>query len=252
MDTWPLDQVALDSLISSSNALSVSDIDALPDALKGFHAIEYMLFGNGGSRTASQLSARQLTYLQSLSVSLYNVTTALRNSWHPDHGNFTALLTTAGKGSTRFSTRKDAFLAITVAMSGICEEVANNKMETPLIGGPASSPDSSLSESRFSHNSTSDFTNNIKGVLNAYMTSYNGSSGQSLHTLVATTNISLDNKIRSQLNTAISSFSAINSNYEVAIYDQVVQIQNTQNAIRSVQSTIDNELTPFIQANIKD
>jgi putative iron-regulated protein len=244
MDTWPVSKTELDSLLASSNPLSLSDIDLLPYSLKGFHAIEYILFGVGN---ASALSVRQLEYLASLSQSLYNTTTSLYLSWDPtQQNNFSSQLESAGAGSTRFATRKDAFLAIVGAMSDICDEVANNKMEAPLLA-----KDSTLDESAFSHNSTNDFRSNITGVLNAYRCEYT-SQGSSMSDLVRSKNLALDNLLTSQLNAAVTSFSALSSNYEVAIYTQQVQIHNTQNAINALKSTIDNELTNFILTSVKD
>jgi len=247
IDTWPLSKTELDSLLSSANPLGVADIDSLPYSLKGFHAIEYMLFGDGGTRTAAQFTVREEQYLASLAQSLYNTTTALRNSWDPSQpNNFTAQLINAGNGSQRFATRKDAFLAIVSSMSDICNEVANEKMQDPLIA-----QDSTLDESRFSHNSTRDFTDNITGVLHAYLCRYT-SQGHGLNEIVASGNISLDNTVQAELNAAITSFSSISSDFEQAIYTQQVQIRNTQNAIRALKNTLDNDLTIFIQTNIKD
>ena len=243
IDTWPLNKTELDSLLASNNPLSVSDIDALPYSLKGFHAIEYILFGIG---SASQIAPREKQYLASLSQSLYNTTSALRNSWDPASGDFTDQLISAGNGSRRFATRKDAFLAIVAAMSDICNEVADEKMQDPLIAR-----DSTLDESAFSHNSTADFKCNITGVADAYFGKYT-SDGHGLNEIVASSDISLDNKIQSELNAAIQSFANINSSYEQAIYTQRVQINNTQNAINDLKNTLDDDLTNFIQANIKD
>ena len=250
VDTWPLDKVSLDSLMGSSNGLSLGEIDALSESLKGFHAIEYVLFGEGGTKYASQITPRQMNYVVSLSQSLYNVTTALRNSWDPAQGNYTAHLVNAGD-SVVFNSRQAAFVAMATAMANICEEVGTGKMEEPL-GTHTGGPDSTKDESRFSHNSTTDFRNNITGVLNAYMCQYKGTTGKSLHTLVATSNISLDNKIKAEINAAISSFDAISPNYELAIYTQPTQIANTQHAIATLQTTIEDELIPFLKTNIKD
>jgi putative iron-regulated protein len=247
IDTWPVDAVELDSLLSSSNPLGVTNIDSLPFALKGFHAIEYIIFGVGESRTAAQLTARQLQFVVSLSQSVYNTTTDLVNSWAPDDGNFTAQLTNAGNGSAYFTSRKAAFLGLTGAMSDICNEVANEKMEDPLIAH-----DSTLDESSFSHNTTTDFKNNITGVLNAYLCEYNGTGGHSLSELVAAKNISLDNTIKSEINAAVNSFNSITTTYEKAIYTQQVQIHNTQTAINTLKETLDSDLTTFIQTNITD
>jgi putative iron-regulated protein len=249
MDSWPVNKVDLDSLLSSSNALAVTNINSLDNTLKGFHAIEYVIYGVGGTKKAAQITAREKTYLTSLTQSLYNTTTDLRNSWDPAvSGNFTLQVINAGKSGDHYSSRKAVFLALAGSMSGICDEVANNKMQTPLV-----QQDSTQDESSFSHNSVIDFTNNITGVRNAYLSTYNGSaSGHNLSELVKAKNASLDNKIQSQLNAAIASFKGITTTYEKAIYTQKNQIATVQAACNTLKTTIDGDLTDFINANIKD
>jgi len=248
MDDWPVNKADLDALLASSNPLQVSDIDQLGTTLKGFHAIEYIIFGVGGTQKAVNITDRDKIYLASLAQSLYNTTTELRNSWDPSQSNnFTVQVTTAGKGSTRFNTRQALFLALVGSMADICNEVASEKMQTPLAA-----QDSTLDESSFSHNSVNDFTNNIKGVLNAYKSQYNGASGHSLSELVASKNASLDVKIQSQINAAIASFSTITTTYEKAIYTQQTQVKAVQNSINTLKATIEGDLTTFIQTNIKD
>ncbi len=46
LDSWPVNRVDLDAVLSSGNTLSPSSIDGLEDTLKGFHTIEYLLFRN--------------------------------------------------------------------------------------------------------------------------------------------------------------------------------------------------------------
>jgi putative iron-regulated protein len=248
MDDWPVNKADLDALIASNNPLQLSDIDALGTTLKGFHAIEYVIFGVGSTQKAANVTAREKLYLGSLGQSLYNTTTQLRNSWDPAQpNNFTVQVTTAGKGSTRYATRLDVFKALVGSMSDICNEVANEKMQTPLAAH-----DSTLDESQFSHNSVLDFKNNITGVLNAYKCQYAGKSGNSLSELVASKNASLDNTIQGQINTAIASFNGITTTYEKAIYTQQNQIKTVQTAINTLKATIDGDLTTFIEANVKD
>ncbi len=248
MDDWPVNKIDLDSLLASSNPLGVSDIDPLATTLKGFHAIEYVIYGVGGTKKAAAITAREKTYLASLTQSLYNTTTALRNSWDPTQANnFTLQVTTAGTGSTYFATRKKFFQTLVGSMSDICNEVANEKMQNPFAA-----QDSTLDESSFSHNSVTDFTNNITGVLHAYLTTYNGTSGHSLSQLVREKNTSLDITIQSQINAAISSFKGITTTYEKAIYTQQSQVKAIQKAIRILKTTLDGDLTTFINTNIKD
>jgi putative iron-regulated protein len=247
MDTWPINHVDLDSLLATSVALTPAYIETLPTSLKGFHPIEYLIFGLSGSRYAVDFTARELEYLSSLSTDLNKITLNLKNSWDPAiSGNFSVQLTTAGTGSNRFASRKDAFITIVNAMAGICDEVANGKMEDPLVA-----QDSLLEESQFSHNSLEDFTNNIRGVRNAYLCTFT-TDGTGLNELVASINISLDNSIRSKIDAAINSFSAIDPNYGRAIYYQQIQIMNTQSLINDLKNTLETDLIDFVQTNVKD
>lgn len=247
MDTWPINHVDLDSLLATTNALTPAYIQTLPTSLKGFHPIEYLIFGLTGSRSASDFTARELEYLSSLSIDLNAITLNLKNSWDPTQsGNFSVQLTTAGNGSNRFASKRDAFITIVNAMAGICDEVANGKMEEPLVA-----QDSLLEESQFSHNSLEDFTNNIRGVRNTYLCTFTN-DGTGLNELVSSVNISLDNSIRSKIDAAINSFSAIDPNFGRAIYYQQVQIMNTQSLINDLKSTLENDLIDFVNANVQD
>jgi predicted lipoprotein len=260
IDTWPLDKTSLDSLLSSSNPLGVSDINTLPFSLKGFHAIEYVIFGSG---TAAQVAAntRKMTYLVSLSQSLYDVTTALRSSWDPAQNNFADTLSAAGAaGNAYFRSRKAAFQAIVASMADICDEVGTSKMQLPLgINGQA---DSTQDESMFSHNSTADFTHNIAGISNAYFSTYGSSGGHSLHELVAANNLQLDNQITAAITDAVGSFSTISPDYELAIYTQKTQIAAVQAKIAALKVLLDTpqpagnftpvSLAGWVSLNIKD
>src|SRR6185503_12139159 len=113
------------------------------------------------------------------------------------------------------------------SMADICNEVANEKMETPFAA-----KDSTLSESSFSHNSIADFTHNIAGIKNAYLSSYIGVGGNhSLSELVASKNTSLNNTLLSQMDAAVASFNAfasLNISFEKAIYTQRSTITKVQ------------------------
>ncbi len=247
MDDWPVNHVDLDSLLASGNPLTGSDIDALPTSLKGFHPVEYILFGSGGSKQAGQITEREKQFLSALTQNLVATTTTLRDSWDPlKENNFTIQMVTAGNGSTKFPTRKDAFIAIITAMAGICDEVSNSKINEPFLA-----KDSSLEESQFSHNSIADFTNNIIGVQNVYTGKY-VDQGRSLYELVSAKNISLANKIQSQINASLSAMDKIDRNFGKAIFTHPSQIRETQSALNTLSATLGEELLDFINQNIRE
>ena len=244
MDTWPTDYVQMDSLLASDNPLEVSDIQSLTLSLRGFHPIEYIIFGDHGSRTAAELTERQKMYMMSLSEDLNTTCSDLYLSWSSAPVNFAQEVINAGNGSTRYAKRQEVFMAMVGALAGICEEVGEGKMKEPF-----DAKDPQLVESPYSGNSTTDFKNNIIGIQNVYM-GLNG--GKGLKDLVAAKNKSLDNTVQSQITAAISSFDNITVPYEEAILNQRTQIQQTMSALATLKETLEEDLQTFVQENILD
>jgi len=244
-DTWPTDYTQMDSLLQSNNPLQPNDFKNLTQSLRGYHPIEYVVFGVGYSRSAASLTAREKTYMMGLSADvLNNNVQPLYTSWTQAPTNYGDQVSTAGKGSTQFSTKQELFLVIVSALSDICEEVGAGKMYEPFVA-----KDSTICESPYSGNTLSDFKDNIIGLRNVYM-GLNGGLG--LKDLVAAKNKSLDNQIQSQITAAVNSFDNITIRYERAIFDQRTQVQQTMNQLASLQDFLENDLKSFVQTYIKD
>jgi len=247
IDSWPVNKVDLDSLLASSTPLDLPTIQGLQSTLKGFHPLEYMLFGMDGNKTAAQLTAREREYMKSLTLHLVGVAHDLYHSWDPSQqGNFAYEFINAGPGSTKFATKREAFITMISAMAGICDEVANGKMQDPLI-----LQDPEMEESQFSSNSVTDFRNNLIGVKNVYFCMY-GQDGTGLNEWVASKNLALDNKIQVRISAAVASFDNITQPYGQAIFTQQIQIQQAQDAINALKTTLEDELLVFVTNNIKD
>jgi len=254
-DTWPTDYHQMDSLLASSNPLALSDVQSLPQTLRGYHPIEYLIFGEGGSRKASELDARKKKYLVSLSADLKSIVTALLNDWTANPVNYSNAVMTAGvSGNGTYAKRLDFFLDITGdnGMAGICNEVGQQN-EDGKMWHPYLSKDSSLAESPYSGNSLADFKNNIIGAQQVYL---GLGGGKGMKDLVAAKNKALDNKIQAAFTSAINSFDNIsgsdNMRFEVAIYNRRPAIQAAATQLNTLQSLLENDLIDFIQTNVKD
>ncbi len=244
-DTWPTDYTQLDSLLASNNPLQLTDIEVLPQTLRGYHPIEYLIFGVGNTRTAANITAREKQYLVSLSADiLFNNVQLLYQSWTSAPIDYSEQIITAGSGSITYQTKRDLFLTLVGAMSDICNEVASEKMYNPYVA-----KDSFLTESPYSGNTLSDFKNNIIGIRNVYL-GLNGNTG--LKDLIAAKDKSLDNQVQAQLTSAINSFDNITDRYEEAIFYQRVQIQQTMQQLNSLKVLLDNDVTNFITQNVVD
>jgi predicted lipoprotein len=252
-DTWPTDYRQMDSLLASGNALATADVESINETMRGYHPIEYLLFGEGGSRKVSELDARKKKYLVSLSDDLLNNNIQpLLASWQGANGYGNTVLT-AGKGNATFSSRQALFLDLAGdnGMAGICNEVGQQN-EDGKIYNPYHIPDSSYAESPYSGNSLTDFKNNIIGAQQVYL----GNGGKGFKDLVAAKNKDLDNKIQAAFTAAINSFDNISGNdnmrFEVAIYQRRTQIQATLTAINNLQALLEDDLIAFITQNVKD
>ena len=253
-DTWPTDHTQMDSLLASTNPLEVNDIQSLPQNLRGYHPIEYLIFRDGEyvARTASTFTPRELQYLTSLCADILNNNVyPLLQSWISAPVSFLQSVTTAGtSGNQAYPTKLSFFLDICGdnGMAGICNEVGepdpDGKMYAPYINR-----DSTITESPYSDNSLIDFKNNIIGAQNVYL-GLNGGLG--IKDLVAAKNKSLDNQIQAQFTSAINSFDNITERYEQAIFDQRVQVQQTLTQIQTLQALLDGELKDFLEQNVKD
>lgn len=247
MDTWPVDHLQLDSFVNNATSFSATTIGGLNQSLRGFHPLEFILWGKNGNATIDSISDKRKQYLQGLADDVVASASGLYNSWIASGSNFQSQMLLAGEGSTRFTTKKDAMLAIAAGIKDICGEVGGGKIKEPF-----EAYDSTLAESPFAHNSITDFINNIKGAQNVYMCSYNGKSGASLSQFVAARNIALDNKIKEQFNTAINALNTVNVTFESAIFTQRTQLQNVMTALSTLETTLENELNPFILTYVTD
>ncbi len=245
IDTWPVDFNRLDSIINGTVDITPNFIESSEFALKGFHPIEYLIFGKGGNRIASQLKPRELVFLKELSSNLKNQTNLLYLSWSENGGNYIEQLLKAGS-STMFPTKLSLYEEKVNAMIGICDEVANEKM-----GEVLTQLDSNLEESPFSKNSLVDFTNNINGVKSAYMCNFENEDGKGLEDFVKKHNLSLNNRIQQKIEVAIASLQNITVPFGLAIYTQPIQVQNAIDAINNLKDELETGLLPLVQLHIK-
>ncbi|MFZ6010996.1 MAG: imelysin family protein [Bacteroidota bacterium] len=242
IDTWPVNFTDLEAQLSSSEEFTEAYIDNLEDALKGFHPIEYLIFGEDGTKSANDLSERDLEYLVGLALNLKTLTAELESSW--DSSNSSSYYFTfqnAGNGSNVYTTQLLAFEELVNAMAGICDEVANGKIDEVY-----QAQDPSLEESPFSKNSIIDFTNNIKGVENVYLGKYS-TDGKGLEDLVRAYNLQLDGEIKLKISAAITALGNVTDPFGQAISSQPVQVQNAVDAINDLKTILEEELLPFVQ-----
>lgn len=240
IDTWPVDFQRLDSVLATSNVFTATYVDGLEESLKGFHPIEYLLFGTGGAKTPTQFTAREKDFLIALADNVKTLCNNAKNAWNPALAdNYMSLYVNAGNGGV-YATQRAAYEETIDAMAGICDEVANGK-----IAEPFNAVDASLEESPFAQNSLADFTNNMRSVQNVYLGKYIA-DGKGLEDLIKANNIAMDGAIKTKIAAAITALNNITVPFGTAIQTSGGQRTQVQNAINAI-----NDLKAYLQGDVK-
>jgi len=210
LDDWPVSTNELSSALSTD--FSSKTFSRLDTTSRGFHGIEYVLFGD------SDLTAQELEYLKTAGADLEDNADGLLQSWRGEEG-FGASVVEADPAS--------AIIDILAGMQGCLEEVADGKLGTPF--GEA---DEGELESVFSGNTGTDVVHNISGVQLAWERS-------KLQNYVQERNSDLANTLTNQLNDAVKLAKALPARLNNKLNSSSTQRQIAQltNALREAAET---------------
>ncbi len=245
IDSWPIDLQFVTAVLNSSSPITTTFISEQDANAKGFHALEYLLWGIDGQKTAAQLTAREIDYIKATANYLSQQTTDLYNAWSSSGSNFAANLTNAQNGI--YGSQKAALLQVVDGMAVIADEVGNGKMNDPMYAnnGSFSLEDE---ESRFSNNSKADFADNIRGIKYVYLGDYNGSNGLGISEIVAADNSTLDTQIKSKIDAAILAIENIPGTFTDAIQNNRPAVEEAIQKVIELYDALNQQLKPYINS----
>jgi putative iron-regulated protein len=243
LDSWPINATDIKNVVDSDTPLTTETVSAFEPTLKGFHVIEYLLFGNNNNKVASELTARELAYMIAAATALTNDAQALADAWNPNAGNFLAEFSKAGAGSATYPSLASAVQEMLEGMIGIADEVGTGKLSRPLAGR-----DPSLTESQFSANSITDFINNIRSIRNVYTGTYLLSEGPGLNALVKSINPALDEAINNQIEKTIAAIYAIPQPFTESIISNADSVQTAINEAKNLVALLIDQLLPLARS----
>ena len=241
LDSWPINGTDIQNVMNSDTPLTTETVSAFEPTLKGFHVIEYLLFGSDNSKTAAELTTRELAYLIAATNVLSNDVQALAKAWNPNDGNFLSVFSQAGIGSTTYPSLAAALQEMVEGMIVIADEVGNGKLSKPLTERNVT-----LVESQFSSNSRSDFMNNIRGLKNVYTGNYLLSEGPGLNALVKSINPALDDAINNQIEKAIAAIHTIPQPFTESIVSNAALAQDAIDEVKTLLSLLIDQLLPLV------
>ena len=243
MDTWPVDVNAMNAILNGTAAITPATLQQNQEA-RGFHLIEYLVWGINGNKAASALTAREIEYLKAAAQDLQNNTQILYDGWKVSGGNFSRHFILAGTtGNGGYASQKDALEEIIDGMITIADEVSTGKIQTPLDEGV------SQEESRFSNNSKKDFADNMRSVKNIYLGDFNGNEGKGLTDIVSATNSTLDAIIKTKINDAIAAIENIPGTFTQAVTNNTPAVIAARDKVTELQTILQAQLKPFVANN---
>ncbi|MDR1525733.1 MAG: peptidase M75 [Tannerella sp.] len=243
IDSWPLDRAQLDQTLKNTtlinnmkeNGCNFDGFATLGYGLLGFHAVEYMVFRDGGARkqgggvdkdgvSYGALSETELVYCAAVAEDLRNQCIRLEASWAGIENvsaekqailedaeleptlNYGEIMIAAGEpGNKIYKTQIAAYVQILQGAADIADEVGNTKITDPVSSGNVLDV-----ESWYSWNSIDDFADNIRSIQHAYY----GNNGNTVHAssvsaYVKSLNTTLDSEIQAAIATAIAEIEAM-------------------------------------------
>lgn len=245
IDSWPVNKIDLDAVLSGKEELTKERINQLETTQRGFHTIEYLLFGGSNIKTAKDFTPREIDYLTATTQSFKEAVFQLFNSWDVSGDNYSANFINAGvTGSSVYTSQKGAVQEVIQGMIKICDEVANGK-----INDPFKEANRQLEESQFSDNSNADFADNIRSVRNLYHGVYGSFSGKGISTLVAAKNTELDARCKREIDASIDAIGAMLPSFGQAIFTNKANVQAAQTAILKLRVTLEADVLPLVLGN---
>ncbi len=244
IDTWPVDINSMNSILAGSSAITPAVLQANNEA-RGFHLIEYLLWGVDSDKTVTQITARELEYLQAAATDLQNNTQTLYDGWNSGSGNYVSNFINAGKTGSVYSSQKTALLELVGGLITIADEVGNGKIADPL-NEQGGTPQPQFEESRFSNNSKLDFADNIRSIQNVYLGDFGSFQGNGLSNIVTQENTAVDVEIRASITDAINAIEAIPGTFTDAISNNRPAVSNAQTKVLDLKILLESKLEPLI------
>ena len=241
-DSWPFDKTTFDAIINSNVPITPIYVDSMATSTKGFHAIEYLLFGVNGNKLTTDFTTREFIILGALAANLLKQSTSLKISWTKGLGSFADEFANAGKGSSTYLSTKNALAEVVGSMVSITDELPNSKIQKPL-----EQQSIAFLESRFSDNSFYDYRSNIVGVNAAYLGQYkNITATASISSIIQSKNSALDNKVKTQLRLCIALMDLIPTSMNQAIFSAQLQLQELQIELNKLNVMLETDVKPLL------
>ena len=253
IDWSPIRADRIESAIAGASQFDSTAIENLGANVKGFLALEHLLFDAGGDDAAAlatlQASSRRRAYVRALGENLRDQAVLLRDAWAPEGGNFAGELFTAGQGSQAYKSVKTAVDALVNQMIFLSDDVAVRQLRNPLGANGTPRPDLILTAR--SGNGLADLLDNVAGLQNTYFATYDGRGGASLSDVVRELSPSADTAISLALERVFDSAARLTVPLEEAIEVERESVERTQTRASDLMRRLEIDLVSVLGTTLR-
>ncbi|WP_394826757.1 imelysin family protein [Pendulispora albinea] len=259
IDAWPANGEKLDQLLAGSEPITADSFEKLGANLKGFMALEHLLFDNPGGGDAAVLAKltgtgaaeRRRLYVAIAAANLKAKTAELLRSWDPAGENFAAQLTNAGSGSQTFPSGKSAVDQLVNSATYAGDVVAGNKIARPFGKRNGGVVQPGQEEAPRSDNSLADMLATLEGVQAVYDGAPGGAEPKGIGDLVRGKNASLDDRVLAALSDARAKVAAIPPPFRTALSEKPAPVDAAYESVRAMKNTFATEVASVLGTTLK-
>lgn len=246
LDTWPVDVELIAKLLENEDDITV-DVLAENEEARGFHSIEYLVWGNNGIKKTEDFTEKELQFLSVAAEDMKNNTQRLSDLWAEGSGNYVNNFTAFNENSV-YPNAHAAIEEIVESIIDLLDELVNGKIGDPLnIDGEMAKTE--LEESRFSNNSQNDFINNFKGIQNLLSGKYQAEGGKGLNTFIESKDKVLSEKVNSSVAEMIADLENINLQENESIFMHREELKLVVEKTKNLFNLFEKNVAPLFTIN---
>lgn len=261
INAWPLDEAYIDYVEGNPNAgiinmqqeypsiaqdllISMNEKDGEKNISTGYHAIEFLLWGQDQSKegpglrpvsdylsTGSKNASRRAEYLRQTSVLLVKNLKSVQEAWAPGGENYRARFEALDEQEAL----RRIFTGI-IMMAG--DELSQERMVVPL-----ETQDQEDEQSCFSDTTLTDLKQNLKGIRQVYTGNITGKKGAGLDEVIASKDPQAEQAVKEKLIAAETAMDAI-----PPPFDQALQSKQGQEKIEAAITALEDLAEALIKA----
>ena len=255
IDWTPVRPDRIEAEIAGDGELTADYVDDLGANVKGFLALEYLLFdpdgGDAAVLDALAANARRRRFVEALAEDLRDQTVVLRDAWEPMVGNFSAELADAGAGSTVYPTVKSAVDDVVNQLVFVSETVADEQLLAALGTRTGGVPDPQIIAAHRSRNGRADLLDNLTGIEDVYFVTYAGRSGESLSAIVASLSPAVDGALSLSMRRSMETATRIPAPLEQALTTDAELVERAQARAKELMQRLQIDLISVLGSTLR-